>query len=78
MLPSIFNSNNQTDCVPPGGTNEKPIPARLTTIPDASRRTLSLSINTEQVSYYTGASVLLDDLPRAQCMLADLGYDADW
>lgn len=27
---------------------------------------------------YTGATALLDELPTAQWMLADRGYDADW
>ena len=31
-----------------------------------------------QVSDYTGAAALLDDLHKAQWMLADCGYDADW
>ena len=31
-----------------------------------------------QVSDYTGAAALLDSLPKAQWMLADRGYDADW
>lgn len=31
-----------------------------------------------QVSDYKGAEMLLDHLPRAQCLLADRGYDADW
>ena len=31
-----------------------------------------------QVSDYTGAAALLDDLPKAQRILGDRGYDADW
>jgi transposase len=31
-----------------------------------------------QVSDYTGAEALLDDLPTAQWLLGDRGYDADW
>jgi hypothetical protein len=30
------------------------------------------------VSDYTGAAALLDDLPKAQWLLGDRGYDADW
>jgi hypothetical protein len=30
------------------------------------------------VSHYTGAAALLDDLPKAQWMRADRGYEADW
>jgi len=31
-----------------------------------------------QVSDYTGAAALLDGLPKAQWLLGDRGYDADW
>lgn len=31
-----------------------------------------------QASDYTGTAALLDELPKAQWMLADRGYDADW
>lgn len=31
-----------------------------------------------QISDYIGAAALLDELPRAQWLLADRGYDADW
>ena len=31
-----------------------------------------------QISDYTGAAALLDDLPKAQWLLGDRGYDADW
>lgn len=31
-----------------------------------------------QVSDYTGAAALLEDMPKAQWMLHDRGYDADW
>ena len=31
-----------------------------------------------QVSDYTGAAALLGDLPKAQWLLGDRGYDADW
>ena len=31
-----------------------------------------------QVSDYTGAAALRDDLPKAQWLLGDRGYDADW
>ena len=39
---------------------------------------LSFFITAGQVSDYTGAAALLDDLPKAKWMLADRGYDADW
>ena len=31
-----------------------------------------------QVSDYTGAAALLSSLPKADWLLADRGYDADW
>jgi transposase len=31
-----------------------------------------------QVSDYKGAAALLGDLPKAEWLLADRGYDADW
>lgn len=31
-----------------------------------------------QVSDYTSAAALLDDMPKAQWLLGDRGYDADW
>lgn len=31
-----------------------------------------------EISDYTGAAALLDGLPKAEWLLADRGYDADW
>jgi transposase len=31
-----------------------------------------------QISDYTGATALLNSLPKAEWLLADRGYDADW
>ncbi|GEM_PF-620703 len=39
---------------------------------------MSIFITAGQISDYTGAAALLDDLPKAQWMLADRGYDAEW
>jgi transposase len=39
---------------------------------------LGASSDVPKVSDYTGAAALLDDLPAAQWMLGDRGYDADW
>jgi transposase len=39
---------------------------------------LSFFMTAGQVSDYTGAAALLDDLPKAQWLLGDRGYDADW
>jgi len=42
------------------------------------RASFELLHHAPQVSDYTGAAALLDDLPKAKWMLADRGYDADW
>jgi len=47
-------------------------------LPDARGRPLSFFMTAGQVSDYTGAAAPLDDLPPAQWMLDDRGYDADW
>jgi len=51
---------------------------KLHAVTDANGRPLSFFITAGQVSDYTGAAALLDDLPKAQWMLADRGYDAEW
>ncbi len=51
---------------------------KLHTVTDANGRPLSFFITAGQVSDYTGAAALLDDLPKAEWMLAHRGYDADW
>lgn len=56
-----------------GGMNTK-----LHAVTDANGRPLSFFITAGQISDYTGAAALLDDLPKAQWMLADRGYDAEW
>jgi transposase len=56
-----------------GGMNTK-----LHAVTDASGRPLSFFIAAGQVSDFTGAAALLDDLPKAKRMLADRSYDADW
>nr|WP_244647505.1 IS5 family transposase [Sphingomonas sp. CFBP 13728] len=56
-----------------GGMNTK-----LHAVTDAEGRPLSFFMTAGQVSDYTGAAALLDDLPKAQWMLGDRGYDADW
>ncbi|WP_239175945.1 IS5 family transposase, partial [Citrobacter youngae] len=47
-------------------------------VTDASGRPISFFITAGQVSDYTGAAALLDELPKAKWLLADRGYDADW
>lgn len=45
---------------------------------DDNGRPLSFLMTAGQVSDYIGAAVLLDELPKAQWLLGDRGYDADW
>lgn len=47
-------------------------------VTDASGRPIRFLIMTGQVSDYTGAAALLSNLPDAEWLLADRGYDADW
>ncbi len=56
-----------------GGMN-----AKLHAVTDANGRPISFFMVAGQVSDYTGAAALLDSLPKAQWVLADRGYDADW
>ncbi len=51
---------------------------KLHAVTDANGRPISLFMTAGQVSDYTGAAGLLDSLPRAQWLLGDRGYDADW
>ena len=51
---------------------------KLHAVTDANGRPISLFMTAGQVSDYTGAAALLDSLPRAQWLLGDQGYDADW
>lgn len=44
---------------------------------DANGLPLSFFMTAGQMSGYTGAVALLDELPKAQWMFADRGYDAD-
>jgi transposase len=50
---------------------------KLHAVTDANGRPLSFFMTAGQVSDYTGAAALLDDLPKAQWLLGDRGYDAD-
>ena len=51
---------------------------KLHAVTDANGRPISFFITACQVSDYTGAAALLDELPKAKWLLADRGYDADW
>ena len=56
-----------------GGMNTK-----LHAVADANGRPLSFFMTAGQVSDYTGAAAVLDDIPKARWLLGDRGYDADW
>ena len=51
---------------------------KLHAVTDANGRPLSFFMTAGQISDYIGAAALLDELPKAQWLLADRGYDADW
>ena len=51
---------------------------KLHAVTDANGRPLSFFMTAGQISDYTGAAALLDDLPKAKWLLGDRGYDADW
>ena len=51
---------------------------KLHAVTDADGRPLSFFMTAGQISDYTGAAALLDDLPKAKWLLGDRGYDADW
>ena len=51
---------------------------KLHAITDQNGRPLCFFMTAGQISDYIGASALLDNLPMAQWLLADRGYDADW
>jgi IS5 family transposase len=51
---------------------------KLHAVADANGRPLSFFLTAGPVSDYTGAAALSDDLPKAQWLLGDRGYDADW
>ena len=56
-----------------GGMNTK-----LHTICDSQGRSLDLFVTAGQVSDYIGARALVNSLPKAEWLLGDRGYDADW
>ena len=56
-----------------GGLNTK-----LHAVADAKGRPLKFFMTAGQVSDDMGAAALLKGLPKAEWLLADRGYDADW
>ena len=51
---------------------------KLHAVTGTSGRPIRLFITAGQVSDYTGAAALMNGLPKAEWLLADRGYDADW
>ena len=51
---------------------------KLHAVADAQGRPISLFVTAGPVSDYSGAAALLRSFPKAEWMLADRGYDADW
>jgi transposase len=51
---------------------------KLHTVADADRRPIRFFMGAGQVGDYTGAAALMGSLPKADWLLADRGYDADW
>jgi transposase len=56
-----------------GGMNTK-----LHAVTNAKGRPLKFFMTAGQISDYTGAADLLDNLPAAELIIADRGHDADW
>ena len=51
---------------------------KLHAVTNAEGRPIRFFMTADQVSDYTGAAALLGSLPKAEWLLADRGYDADW
>lgn len=51
---------------------------KLHAVTDARGSLIGFYMSAGQISDYTGAASLLDRLPKAERLLADRGYDADW
>ena len=51
---------------------------KLHAVCDSQGRPLDLFVTAGQVSDYIGARALLSSLPKAEWLLGDRGYDADW
>ena len=56
-----------------GGMNTK-----LHAVTDTLGRLIRFFMTAGQVSDYTGAKALVSNLPAAEWLLGDRGYDADW
>jgi transposase len=56
-----------------GGLNSK-----LHAVCDGKGRPLIMLLSEGQMSDYKGAALMVDALPKAEALLGDRGYDADW
>src|SRR6202021_1798468 len=56
-----------------GGLNSK-----LHAVCDGNGRPLVMLLSEGQMSDYKGAALMLSAMPKAEHLLADKGYDADW
>ncbi len=63
---------------PPDRPHQRRMNTKLHAIAETNGCPLSFLMNAGQISDYTGAAALLDDMPKAQWVLGDRGYDADW
>lgn len=52
--------------------------SKLHTVTDAIGRPIRMFLSAGQTSDYIGARALVSGLPKADVLLADRGYDADW
>ncbi|EEE35487.1 transposase, IS4 family protein [Rhodobacteraceae bacterium KLH11] len=52
--------------------------AKLHAVTDSLGRTIRFFTSAGQVIDYTGAKALVNNLPSANWLLGDRGYDADW
>ena len=51
---------------------------KLHAVADVQCRPIRMFVTAGPVSDYTGAAAMLSSLPKADWLLADRGYDADW
>jgi len=52
--------------------------SKLHAVCDGRGRPLVMLLSEGQMSDYKGAALMIDALPRAEVLLGDKGYDADW
>jgi transposase len=58
--------------------NKSGLNTKLHAVADSKGRPLKFFMTAGQVSVYIGTTALLRDLPKADMILADRGYVADW